>query len=111
MHRRQAASGDGSRFVFRGLDVSTLGEIAAAVELIACVVAPLGGAEYQFAAASGAAQGCLCGFGCSDGGLLFGNGFSRLYGLGGIRAYGLLNVCDMRFLGNSVDLRVTRSRA
>ena len=81
MNISKAASVVEAAFLW-GLDVSTLREIAAAVELIACVVALLGGAEYQFVAASGAAQGSLCGFGCSDGDLLFGNGCGGLHGLG-----------------------------
>ena len=88
------------------LDVSALGEVAAAVELIAGVIALFGGAEYQFVAASGAAQGSLCGFGCSDGDLLFGNGCGGLHGLGGLGAHGLLNVRNMFFLSGGVDLRV-----
>ena len=88
------------------MDVSTLGEVAAAVELIACVVALLGGAEYQFVAASGAAQESLCGFGGSDGDLLFGKGCGGFYVFGGLGAHGLRNVRDMLFLGGGVDLRV-----
>ena len=41
-YRRSAASGLEAAFLLWSLDVSALGEIAAAVELIACVVAHLG---------------------------------------------------------------------
>ena len=88
------------------LDVSALGEVAAAIELIAGIIALLGGAEYQFAAASGAAQGRSCGFGRCNGELLFGNGCGGLRGLGSLGAHGLLDVRDMLFLGSSIDLRV-----
>ena len=106
LYRRSAASGLEAAFLLWSLDVSALGEIAAAVELIAGVIALFGGAEYQFVAASGAVQGRLCRFGCCDGNLLFGNGCSGLYGLGGLGAHGLLNIRDMLFFGGSIDLRV-----
>ena len=88
------------------LDVSTLGEIAAAVELIAGVIALLGGLQYKFTTAFWAAQGSLRWFGCCDGDLLLGKRCGGLHGLGDLGAHGLLNVRDMLFFGGSIDLRV-----